>query len=143
MIPPPPPFNWEEYFNLATVLSLNPDEASRRTSVSRAYYAVFHAATNHAKANGYNERNHGRLWKMYQADADKNARRISTIGNQMKAARENADYAAEAVLVDDVTQQLSHAGLFLKILTGLPPRSPQPLPPIPKKACAVCGAIQP
>jgi uncharacterized protein (UPF0332 family) len=142
MTPPPPPFNWEDYLKLANDLSVNPDEASRRTSISRAYYAVFHAATNHAKANGYNERSHGRLWRMYHSDADKNAKRLANIGNRMKAARENADYAGEAVLVDDAIQQLSDASSFSKILAEVPITSPQPLPPNPKKTCATCGTIQ-
>ncbi len=71
----PPPFNWNEYLNLATILSANGDEASQRTATSRAYYAAFHAATLHAKRNGYAEHSHARLWKMYSSDADINARR--------------------------------------------------------------------
>lgn len=49
-------FDWREYLNLASILSGNADEASQRTAISRAYYAVFHAATLHAKANGYGAR---------------------------------------------------------------------------------------
>jgi uncharacterized protein (UPF0332 family) len=139
-----PPFNWEEYLTLATDLFLNPDEASRRTSISRAYYAVFHAATNHAKINGYNERNHGRLWKMYHADVNRNARKLSTIGNLMKTARECADYGAEVIELDAVAaQQLSHANEFAEILAQVPVTSPQLLPPNPIRTCHACGAIQP
>lgn len=64
------PFNWNEYLNLAGILSANGDEASQRTATSRAYYAAFHAAMLHARHNGYAERNHGRLWKMYSSDSD-------------------------------------------------------------------------
>lgn len=78
-----PSFNWADYLTLATTLSSNSDEASQRSAISRAYYSAFHAATIHAKPNGYTERSHGRLWKMCQADADLNARRLAALGNQM------------------------------------------------------------
>jgi len=136
------PFDWNEYLNLATTLSADADEASHRSAVSRAYYAAFHAATLHAKANGYAERSHGRLWKMYAADADLNAKRISTMGNLMKKAREDADYVASVPRVGDVmAQQLTDAAAFNALLAQVPAASPQPLPPAPKKTCRNCGAV--
>jgi uncharacterized protein (UPF0332 family) len=45
-------FDWQDYFKLAQILRQNPvvglDEASKRTVVSRAYYAAFHIASNYA-----------------------------------------------------------------------------------------------
>lgn len=141
---PAPPFNWNEYLNLATTLSGNQDEASQRTAISRAYYAVFHAATLHAKPNGYTERNHGRLWKMYSADSDINARRISAMGNQMKKAREDADYASETPRVADLmTQQIANASTFLNVLAQVPVASPRLLAPNRPKTCPNCGAVLP
>ena len=138
------PFNWNEYLNLATTLSGNADEASQRTAISRAYYVAFHAATLHAKPNGYAERSHGRLWKMYAADADPNARRISALGNQMKRARDDADYVSAVPRVADVmNQQLAAANAFTALLAQVPETSPQPLPPNPKKTCQNCGAVVP
>lgn len=78
----PAHFSWNEYLTLASLLSANSDEASQRTATSQAYYAAFHAATLHARQNGYAERSHGRLWKMYSSDADINAKRISALGNR-------------------------------------------------------------
>ncbi|HWB84976.1 MAG TPA: hypothetical protein VG675_12595 [Bryobacteraceae bacterium] len=136
------PFNWNEYLNLATTLSANADEASQRTAISRAYYAAFHAATLHAKANGYAERSHGRLWKMYAADGDLNAKRLSHMGNLMKKMREDADYVASVPRVTDVmTQQLTNATNFHMLLAQVPAASPQLLPPTPKKTCRNCGAV--
>jgi uncharacterized protein (UPF0332 family) len=138
-----PPFNWADYLTLATVLSTNADEASQRSAISRAYYSVFHAATLHAGRNGYNGRSHGRLWKMYQADADKNARRLSVLGNRMKKAREDADYAARISRINDVmTLQLAIAKQFAGVLAQVPAASPQPLPPNPPRTCHQCGAVQ-
>jgi uncharacterized protein (UPF0332 family) len=139
-----PSFNWADYLTLATTLSANADEASRRSAISRAYYSAFHAATLHAKANGYNERSHGRLWKMYQSDSDVNSRRLSAIGNQMKKAREDADYVAHVARIGDVmTAQLTQATQFVRVLTRVPATSPQPSPPNPPKTCHNCGAVQP
>lgn len=59
-------FNWKEYFNLALVLhGLYPQgfvqEAAFRCSVSRAYYAAFCYARNHARDNlGFTPTNTGR-----------------------------------------------------------------------------------
>jgi uncharacterized protein (UPF0332 family) len=137
-----PSFNWNDFLALATTLSTNGDEASQRTAISRAYYSAFHAATLHAKQNGYTERSHGRLWKMYATDADLNARRISALGNQMKMAREQADYTASVPRVSDVmTQQLTDANTFVTLLAKVPITSPQLLPPNPKKTCQNCGAV--
>ena len=137
-------FDWSDYLALATTLSGNADEASQRSAISRAYYASFHAATLHAKGNGYNERSHGRLWKTYQADADLNAKRLSALGNQMKRAREDADYVAQVARVGDVvTTQLATATQFAAVLALLPSNSPALLPPNPPKTCYNCGAVQP
>jgi uncharacterized protein (UPF0332 family) len=49
-------FNWNEFLNLACHLAGQTsirysEEAAKRTSVSRAYYAAFCSARNHAKIN--------------------------------------------------------------------------------------------
>ncbi len=139
-----PSFNWADYLTLATTLSANADEASQRSAISRAYYSAFHAATIHARANGYNERSHGRLWKMYQQDSDLNSRRLSVIGNLMKKAREDADYVAQVARVIDVmTDQLARATQFANTLAQVPVRSPQLLPSNPPPLCRHCGAANP
>lgn len=138
-----PSFNWNDYLTLANALSTNGDEASQRSAISRAYYSAFHAATIHAAPNGYSERSHGRLWKMYQTDSDLNARRLSVLGNQMKKAREDADYVAQVSRVSDVmTDQLARANQFAAVLAQVPATSPQPLPPNPPRQCRNCGAVQ-
>ncbi len=46
-------FEWQDYFTLAQALQQSPvaglDEASKRTVVSRAYYAAHHIASNFAR----------------------------------------------------------------------------------------------
>lgn len=88
------------------------------------------------------ERGHGRLWKMYQADVDINARRISAMGNQMKKAREDADYVSSIPRIADVmVQQISDASAFVALLAQVPTTSPRLLPPNSKQTCPNCGAV--
>lgn len=127
MSPTAQPFNWTEYLRLAAELSEHPDEASNRTSISRAYYFVFHAATIQAQKHGYAGETHKKLWALYQADSDRNCRRLSTLGNNMKAARKEADYSA---IMPDIparmAQQLADANEFTSILATVPGSSPKP-----------------
>ena len=126
MIPAAPPFNWAEYLRLAAELSQSPDEASHRTSISRAYYSIFNAATIQAQRNGYVERGHKKLWALYQRDPDRNCRKLSTIGNIMKVARENADYVTTVPdIPDTMAQQIEDANEFVTILGTLPGTSPR------------------
>jgi uncharacterized protein (UPF0332 family) len=78
------PFNWGEYLRLATDLSQNTDEASHRTSISRAYYSVYHAAFAHAVRNGYLGGTQAGLWKVFAKDADRACRKLAQMGNTMK-----------------------------------------------------------
>ena len=81
---------------------------------------------------------------MYQADADLNARRISALGNIMKKARDDADYAEQLPRVDEVMiQQLEDANRFLAILAQVPAGSPQLLPRNQPKVCPNCGVVLP
>jgi uncharacterized protein (UPF0332 family) len=142
MNPALPPFDWGEYLRQATALSQNADEASHRTSISRAYYSIFHAATIHAQNNGYSGHSHKKLWATYQGATDRNCRRLSTLGNQMKAAREDADYVGVVLDVPDVmTQQLQDAATFINTLAEVPATSPEPLRPSPPRTCPNCGVV--
>ena len=134
-----PSFDWTQYVRLADQLSMCADEASQRSSISRAYYAVFHAATFHAKTNGYSGRSHGRLWKTYQCDSERNCRKLSAIANSMKRAREQADYETNVPRIDEImAQQLKDAAKFTTMLATVPIKSPQPLPPSPVQMCPFC-----
>ena len=120
-------FDWADYLRLATDLAQNPDEASHRTSISRAYYSIFHAATIQAGRNGYVGRGHTKLWKTFAVDQDRSCRKLSAIANTMKRAREDADYVTVVPRVsDEMAQQLAYAKDFLTRLAALPPNVPQP-----------------
>jgi uncharacterized protein (UPF0332 family) len=75
----PAPFSWFEYLRLADQLSQNTDEASHRTSISRAYYSVYHIASARAVGNGYvDKKSHTELWKLFNRNSD---RGCSTTGS--------------------------------------------------------------
>ena len=123
------PFDWAEYLTLATTLSQNSDEASHRTSVSRAYYSVFHAASARAINNGLSlgQNSHESVWKVFAKDANKEARRLAQWGNTMKRFRVLADYTPVVPkLPDQMAQQLAYASKFMALLGTIPPGSPSP-----------------
>lgn len=80
-----PFFDWSEYLRLANQLAANPDEASQRSSISRAYYCVYHKALERAVSSGYvDEQQHWKLWAVYGRNTDKACRKLYDIGSRMK-----------------------------------------------------------
>ena len=123
-------FDWSEYLNLATQLSRNSDEASQRSSISRAYYCVYHKASEHAVVSGYvDQRSHAKLWDVYGRSADNSCRKLHDLGSRMKKERVAADYdPAAARLPERMAVQLDRANAFLTRLAGLPLTFPGPKP---------------
>jgi len=89
-------FDWFQFLQLAQTLAMKGDEASKRTSISRAYYSVFHLA--HARAVGNcgptppNTSKHAWCWEKYINSTDKTCAALGIVGNRLKRARQNADY---------------------------------------------------
>ena len=123
-----PIFDWSEYLKLAKQLAANPDEASQRSSISRAYYCVYHKASERAVSNGYvDQHSHLRLWDVYGRGTDKVCRKLSNIGSRMKKERVDADYDPAATrIAERMNVQLSRASDFLTRLSALDPRLPVP-----------------
>ena len=120
-----PAFDWSEYLRLANDLAKNSDEASHRTSISRAYYSIYHAAASRAEANGCAPKTHKELWNLYRRDPDRNCLKLSTLGYTMRVAREDADYQEVVVDVAGIlNQQIEDANRFLAALSSLPSESP-------------------
>jgi uncharacterized protein (UPF0332 family) len=92
------PFDWKEFLVLARALSKNPDEASLRSAVSRAYYCAFNIAMARAEENGYRPKGdatggmHDLLWQLYGRNQDVICQEISLLGPRMKWRRVKADY---------------------------------------------------
>jgi uncharacterized protein (UPF0332 family) len=123
-----PIFDWSEYLTLAKQLAANPDEASKRSSISRAYYCVYHKASDRAVATGYvDQRSYFKLWDVYGRNTDRACRKLSDIGSRMKKERAAADYDPAATrIAERMNVQLNRANDFLTRLSALAPRLPVP-----------------
>ena len=123
-------FNWRQYFELAKSLSANKDEASLRTTVSRAYYFVYHLALARAKRNDYKHPaetgTHISLWKVYTASPVPDCQRLGTIGQRLFNKRLKADYEQIFPRLEELTQDVLHdAERFEESLSKLDLRHPK------------------
>ena len=95
-------FPWREYLTLAEALirahnTFAPPEARYRVAISRAYYAAYCAARNHARDyEGYMPvpagRDHSLVAEHYQAGASRTHRKIGQILQRLILDRHLADY---------------------------------------------------
>ena len=126
------PFDWNNYLTLAEQLATGPDEASKRTAISRAYYYVFNlafakaesTAGRHPPGEGFHEW----CWSKYQNTPDVSCKKLANYGRRMKRRRVKADYnAAEIIRLDDeVRRMLEEARQFGTDLAALNRRYPLP-----------------
>jgi uncharacterized protein (UPF0332 family) len=126
------PFDWNDYLSLAEELATKPDEASKRTAISRAYYCVFNLAFARAELTagrypgeqGY----HRWCWSKYMATPDLSCRQLGVDGGRMFELRVKADYNAADIrrLEHGVVRALRDARQFLTALAALNPRYPLP-----------------
>ncbi len=91
------PFDWRAYLTLALKLASEPDEASRRSAISRAYYACYGLATTYALRQGFSHVvvTHDRIWEWHLRLGDPSGGRINEIGKRIKNSRIAADYRAD------------------------------------------------
>jgi uncharacterized protein (UPF0332 family) len=124
-----PVFDWSEYLTLANQLAANSDEASHRSAISRAYYCVYHKASERAVASGcVDPKRHVELWNLYtNKQTDKACIKLATMGDRMKKERVEADYnPAAGRITDRMNVQLRRANDFLARLSALQPGVPIP-----------------
>ena len=124
-----PGFDWSHYLTVATRLSANADEASQRSSISRACYCIYHKASERAVANGYiDQKSHFELWALYDKNStDRLCRKLHSIGTRMKKERVEADYNPTATRITErMTVQLNRATYFLERLATLAAGLPVP-----------------
>jgi uncharacterized protein (UPF0332 family) len=90
-------FAWLDYITLAKQLATGQDEASQRSSISRAYYAAFHTAKEHVEQTRPDLRipthggNHTLIWETLSRGA-RQERTAGQIGDRLRKARTKADY---------------------------------------------------
>jgi hypothetical protein len=123
-------FDWSGYLTLADGLAAQPDEGSLRSSVSRAYYYVYHIALERATRNGFNAIEggmHKQLWNLYQGVPVPDCQRLGQMGVRLKLRRERADYHnTYPRLNDEVAEVLQEARDFAQRLARIDARHPNP-----------------
>lgn len=89
-------FKWTDYLTLAEALAQRPDEASQRSSVSRAYYACFCSARNRLCDEGYTVPKTGKahkiVWDKFEESLKTQRQKIGLNGRRLKRSRRSVDY---------------------------------------------------
>ena len=89
------PFNWSEYQRVAKELSTHSDESYLRTSISRAYYYVFHLGRKRIEENQFplfRGDVHRQVWEKFGDSTDLRCRKLAEDAKRLKEKRERADY---------------------------------------------------
>jgi uncharacterized protein (UPF0332 family) len=132
-----PPFDWKQFLVLAQTLSNNTDEASLRSSVSRAYYSAFNTALRRAESHGYVSKSdqlggmHDNLWDLYANNKDITCENIAKIGQRMKRRRVSADYRSffsnrpSQEALDTIRDATDCLQLIAQLASGLPADVPR------------------
>ncbi|SRR6266480_5189799 len=123
-------FDWNNYFTLAEELAVRKDEASKRTSISRAYYSAFHDAMIRAERNcGPKEggNSHDWCWNKYFWSRNDSCDQVGIEGKRLKAKRVEADYKADPInRLDEVVQRaLADARRLKERIAALDAKYPQ------------------
>ena len=126
------PFDWNHFLSLAEELAARPDEACKRTAISRAYYSVFNLAFARAETTvgpkPEGESFHRWCWHQYTRSVDSSCRQLGIDGDRMKMLRVRADYKEEEIphLDARVRGILQDARQFVANLASLDPMHPLP-----------------
>jgi len=102
------PFNWDDYKGLAEELRFRDDEASKRSAVSRLYYAVYWQARNLLEKEDANffvsaENSHATVWRKFNNQGH-SRRMIFNNGQRLKEYRQMADYESEIERLEDTVE---------------------------------------
>jgi uncharacterized protein (UPF0332 family) len=137
------PFDFNEFLTLAEDLAAKADEASKRSSISRAYYTAYHLAFPRAETTvgSYSRRKdnnrsqqhrdlstHAWCWRQYMDTNDVNCTQIGLDGDRMKRRRHIADYNRNDItnLEAEARRQIEDARQFKADIAALDPKYPQP-----------------
>lgn len=86
-------FDWSGYLECAESLARSPDEASKRSAVSRAYYAAFNVVRVYLRLIPPKTGDaHRYVWEEAAKDRRREIQQIAKKGDRLKQRRRNADY---------------------------------------------------
>ncbi len=120
------PFDWGRYLSLAYTLAADPDEASQRSAISRAYYACFGRASSYARNHGYTQSgsSHDRVWEWFKQSRLPSGGDINELGKRIKNRRTVADYrATDPIIMQQGNMVVDWASELLELLLALPKTS--------------------
>jgi len=130
------PFDFNQFLILAEELASKGDVASKRSSISRAYYTAYHLALARAETNVGEWRNridkklsaHVWCWKQYSDTSNVYCQQIGIDGDRMKRRRHLADYQKNDIanLDAEVQRQIEDVRQFQIDLAALDLRYPRP-----------------
>ena len=121
-------FDWEEFLELAEEFVRRRGHAgAERSAISRAYYAVFHAASQSCARSGerltFTGEDHTLVWEWFlRPGASQTSQGIGYAGYRLRQARRRADYDPTpwAGLSTDAPRFVKLARQVLSELGGLP-----------------------
>lgn len=116
------PFDWSEYLVLAHLLAKEESEDCKRTAISRAYYAVFHAAVAlYPDPISTKVDSHQTVWKWFIRKGRLH-KKVGVEGQRLKVRRRNADYESEIANVDaEAEHAIQSADRIMGDITRLNP----------------------
>ncbi len=90
-------FDWTDYLVLAERSAApDADEATLRTAISRAYYAVYHRASTYVRDNALvlarSRLTHQRVWEAFAGVNDARHAEVAVRGDRLRRLRTLADY---------------------------------------------------
>ena len=117
------PFDWAQYYKVAGELSTHAEEAYLRTSISRAYYYIFHLGRKRVWDNGFALNRgdaHKQVWGKFSDSPDHRCRKLAEDAKRLKEKRERADYEPHYPRIDkDAPIVVTLAAQFATGLTNL------------------------
>jgi uncharacterized protein (UPF0332 family) len=104
-------FDWNQYRILAEELRGREDEAARRSSISRLYYAVYWQARLYLEDDGFiltlNDGSHRQVWNAFR-DRGITHRVIGVNGDRLRRNRVDADYVADIARLQEMLNESFH-----------------------------------
>ncbi len=101
-------FDWNKFYPLAEELRQRADEASKRTAISRFYYAIYWRARIVLESEGFifrqNDSSHRQIWHEYK-NRGLTYQAISISGSKLHLFRVEADYRPEIEDLDELVEK--------------------------------------
>ena len=101
-------FDWNDFKTLAEELEQNADEASKRTAISRIYYATYWQARTYLENDGFllriYEGSHTQIWNEFKRKSGHTTKAIGKFGSELHNFRVNADYFSDVSKIDELTK---------------------------------------